>query len=187
MARNWGPIVGHGKRLNVVVEAYIRHFTTYAQDNWYSLLPMVVLHIAARPTNATGLSLFLLIHGWEVNALELFGDSSGTVTAPGQNSPAQTSMAAAQEDYERHANAHHTPAPAYKPGDKVWLSLRNIYTDCPSKKLNAQQAQFTVLEQRQSDYQPPLIISEQEDEEWEVEYILAERIRRGKTQYKVKW
>ncbi|KAL1952475.1 hypothetical protein VTO42DRAFT_5283 [Malbranchea cinnamomea] len=224
--------------LNAVVEAYIRHFTTYAQDNWYSLLPMVALHIAARPANATGLSPFLLTHGWEVNALELFGDSSGTIIAPGRNSPvaqgerivnrlrqvlewAQASMAAAQEDYERHANAHRTPAPAYKPGDKVWLSLHNIHTDRPSKKLDAQQAQFTVLEQvgshayrldtppgvhnvfhtwllhpassdpfpsqRQSDYQPPPIIGEQGDEEWEVECILAECIRRGKTQYKVKW
>ncbi|KAL1952625.1 hypothetical protein VTO42DRAFT_4595 [Malbranchea cinnamomea] len=146
------------------LEAYIRHFTTYAQDNWYSLLPMVALHVTARPANATGLSPFLLTHGWEVNALELFGDSSSTVVAPGRNSPAaqgerivnhlhqalewaQASMAAAQEDYEHHANAHHTPTSVYKPRDKVWLSLRNIHTDRPSKKLDAQQAQFTVLEQ----------------------------------------
>ncbi|KAL1952554.1 hypothetical protein VTO42DRAFT_4819 [Malbranchea cinnamomea] len=201
----WYPETDGGtERLNVVVEAYIRHFTIYAQDNWYSLLPMVVLHIAARPANATGLSPFLLTYGWEVNVLELFGDSSSNVAAPGQNSPeaqeecivnrlrqalewAQASMAAAQEDYECHANAHRTPAPVYKPGDKVWFSLCNIHTDCPSKKLDAQQAQFTVLEQRQSDYQPPPIIDEQGDEEWEMEYILSERIRREKTQYKVKW
>ncbi|KKA22103.1 hypothetical protein T310_3843, partial [Rasamsonia emersonii CBS 393.64] len=38
------------------------------------------------------------------------------------------------------------PATNYKVGDKVWLDLRNIRTDRPSKKLDARHAKYTVLE-----------------------------------------
>ena len=37
-------------------------------------------------------------------------------------------------------------APAYKVGDKVYLSLRNVRTQRLSKKLDARSAKFTVLE-----------------------------------------
>ena len=37
-------------------------------------------------------------------------------------------------------------APAYKVGDKVYLSLRNIRIDKPSKKLGDRATKFTVTE-----------------------------------------
>jgi hypothetical protein len=55
-------------------------------------------------------------------------------------------MAAAQESQERSANRTRAQAPSYKVGDKVWLSLENIKTDRPSKKLDARHAKFTVTE-----------------------------------------
>src|ERR1700722_1202685 len=56
------------------------------------------------------------------------------------------SMAAAQEGQEEYANRHRQAAPAYQVGQKVWLDLRNIKTNRPSKKLDARHAKFTVLE-----------------------------------------
>ncbi|KAF4310821.1 hypothetical protein GTA08_BOTSDO13627 [Botryosphaeria dothidea] len=38
------------------------------------------------------------------------------------------------------------PSPAYKVGDKVWLHLKNLRTDRPSKKLDNKAAKFTVIE-----------------------------------------
>ena len=57
---------------------------------------------------------------------------------------AQASLAAAKDEQEKQANRHRDPAPAYKPGDKVWLNLRNWKTDRPSKKLDARSALYTV-------------------------------------------
>ena len=103
----------------------------------------------------------------------------------------------------------------------MWLDLHNVHTDQPSKKLDAQHTQFTVVEtigshmyhldtlpdihnvfhtwllqptasdpfpsQHQPDLQPPTIIGEFGDEEWEIEEILAECKVCGKSQLKVKW
>ena len=59
---------------------------------------------------------------------------------------AQTEMAAAQQRMEESANRHRDAAYNYQVGDKVWLDLRNIHTDRPSKKLDYRHAKFTVLE-----------------------------------------
>ena len=59
---------------------------------------------------------------------------------------AQSEMAKAQQDQEQQANRSRNVAPAYKVGDKVYLRLRNVRTQRPSKKLDAWSAKFTVLE-----------------------------------------
>ena len=45
-------------------------------------------------------------------------------------------MAAAQDKQESATNRIRDQAPAYKVGDKVWLSLENIAIERPSKKLD---------------------------------------------------
>jgi hypothetical protein len=47
---------------------------------------------------------------------------------------------------EESANQHRDAAYTYRVGDKVWLNLRNIRTDRPSKKLDYKYAKFTILE-----------------------------------------
>src|SRR5437667_1036797 len=53
-------------------------------------------------------------------------------------------MAAAQEEQEKQANKSRKPQEAFKVGDKVWLSLKNIKTERPNKKLDWVNAKFTV-------------------------------------------
>jgi hypothetical protein len=53
-------------------------------------------------------------------------------------------MAATQEAQERYTNRYRIQALVFKEGDKVWLSLENIKTSRPSKKLDAKYAKFTV-------------------------------------------
>jgi hypothetical protein len=60
---------------------------------------------------------------------------------------AQAAMAAAQQAQEEQSNRHRDPASHYKVGDKVWLDLRNVKTDRPSKKLDNRNAKFTVIKQ----------------------------------------
>jgi hypothetical protein len=59
---------------------------------------------------------------------------------------AQAAIATAQDAQEKAANRGRVQAPAYQVGDKVWLSLENIATDRPSKKLDAKYAEYTVTE-----------------------------------------
>ena len=74
---------------------------------------------------------------------------------------AQTTMAAAIDRQETYANRTRDPAYEYQVGDKVWLDLRNIRTDRPSKKLDFPKAKYTILEKVSSyDYRlntPPRV------------------------------
>ena len=60
---------------------------------------------------------------------------------------AQADLAAVQQCQEEYANHYQNTAPAYQSDTKIWLDLHDIWTDCPSKKLDAWHAKFTVLEQ----------------------------------------
>ena len=46
------------------------------------------------------------------------------------------------------ADISRTPAPLYKPGDYVWLNLKNIKTSRPSKKLDFKSYRAKVLERK---------------------------------------
>jgi len=59
---------------------------------------------------------------------------------------AQAAMAAAQEQQEEHANRSRQVAEQFRMGDKVWLRLKNVKTDRPSKKLDWLNAKYTVTE-----------------------------------------
>jgi hypothetical protein len=152
---------GSTERMNQVVEAFLREFVNYAQDDWLPWLSMAVAAICGRDSTSTGLNPFFLSHGWHQDLFEDFADELSAQDA--RDSPiakadrilrklkelrewAQAAMATAQEAQERAANRGRVQAPAYRVGDKVWLSLENIATDRPSKKLDAKYAKYTVTE-----------------------------------------
>jgi hypothetical protein len=133
----------------------------YAQDDWLPWLLVAVSAICGRDSALTGLSSFFLSHGWHQGVFEDFMDELSPTDA--RDSPvvkadrilrklkelrewAQAAIAAAQEAQEKAANRGRIQAPAYQVGDKVWLSLENITTDRPSKKLDAKYAKYTVTE-----------------------------------------
>ena len=51
---------------------------------------------------------------------------------------------AVQDAQKKHINRYKIQAPVFKEGDQVWLSLENIKTNRPNKKLDAKYAKFTV-------------------------------------------
>ena len=55
-------------------------------------------------------------------------------------------MAAAHEQQEEHVNRSRQVAEQFRVGDKVWLRLKNVKTDRPSKKLDWLNAKYTVTE-----------------------------------------
>ena len=144
---------GNQERSHQELEKYLRAFASYTQDNWGNLLPVCQLALNNRTSTSTGLSPFFLGHGFHQDLL-------GTPTEMGPAGPlgsphspatkgqlwlekqrdaiafAQASMAAAQETQERHANRGRQAAEAFKVGDRVWLRLKNVRTQRPSKKLD---------------------------------------------------
>jgi hypothetical protein len=59
---------------------------------------------------------------------------------------AQAAIANAQEKQQNQSNRTRQAAPVYHTGDKVWLNLRNVRSQRPSKKLDWLHARYTVLE-----------------------------------------
>ena len=148
---------GSTERANQEVQAYIRAFVTYAQGDWGNLLPVGMLAINNRNTTPAGLSPFFITHGYHIDAIQMkeIEDPSPATSQRG-NAEAfirklqevteftQAAIAAGQQRTEDAVNKHRTPAEQFQVGDKVWLNLRNIKTQRPSKKLDWLHAKYTV-------------------------------------------
>ena len=124
-------------------------------------MPTAILAINNQQATSTGLSPFFTTHGYNVDLLGLNRGTDNLRTS--KESPiargeafvarlrettefAQAAMAAAQERQEQNANRTRKPADQFSVGDKVWLCLKNIKTDRPSKKLDWLNAKYTVTE-----------------------------------------
>jgi hypothetical protein len=60
----------------------------------------------------------------------------------------KSEMSFAKDRQQEYADRHWLPAPAYCPGDTVWLNARNIGTNRPSCKLdNKCYGQFPIVKQ----------------------------------------
>lgn len=149
---------GSTEQKNQVIEAYVRAFVSYAQDDWAKLMPAAELALNNRDASSTGVSPFFLMHGYHVEPLVL-PEEPQPVRSP--QSPvqvadsivrklrsavewAQSAMAISQQEQEEQANRLRTEGPRFKVGDKVWLSLQNIKTDRTNKKLDWKNAKYTV-------------------------------------------
>lgn len=151
---------GQDERMNATVKEYLRNFCNRMQNNWVNLLPMAQLAINGRDATATGISPFFLDHGYHVEPLELEESIPSDTPARTPKAKAEqivkklrdaldiaaTELVATQERMERTANSRRAPAPEYNVGDLVWLDLRNVRTERPSKTLDSRHAKYRVTE-----------------------------------------
>ena len=149
---------GSTERANEVIEATLRTLIGWAQDDWLERLPIVIAAICSRESKSTRQSPFFVMHGWHPEAFEFEPETDTTRDSPVARADAvlaklksireftETMMASAQEQQEKAANRNRIGAPSYQVGDKVWLDLKHISTDRPSKKLDHQYAKYTVTE-----------------------------------------
>ena len=61
---------------------------------------------------------------------------------------AKSAIRKAQDDMKKYYDRRRTPAPVFKPGDKVFLDASDIQTTCPSQKLSHQRLGPFVVERR---------------------------------------
>jgi hypothetical protein len=152
---------GATERANQVLEHYLRCYTTYWQDDWAGLLAAAMLAMNNRTATSTGTSPFFLTHGYDVDLLDLSSGreelrtTGGSPVARGEAfvaklkegiEMAQAAMATAQERQEEYANRDRQVAEQFRVGDKVWLRMKNVKTDRPSKKLDWLNAKYTITE-----------------------------------------
>lgn len=151
---------GATERRNQEVETYLRRFTTYAQDDWAELLPLAQIALDNRPNQLTGLTPFFLTHGYNIEQIDVQTPPDSKTSAASQNPRdraaafiaklreaqdwAQTAMILSQQQQEHYANQKREPHQALRVGDKVWLNLKNVRTQRPSKKLDWIHHKYTV-------------------------------------------
>ena len=149
---------GATERRNQEVETFLRTFTAYHQSDWDQLLPMAQISLDNKPATSTGVSPFFLTHGYDATDIVLPEDTETTRT---QGTPrsranavveklanarefAESALAIAQQAQEHYANRARAVMPQLRVGDKVWLNLKNVRTERPSKKLDWIHTQYTI-------------------------------------------
>lgn len=147
---------GSTERANQEVETYLRTFVAYEQDDWIDWIPLAQIAINNKPAASTQISPFFMCHGYHAEDISTTAEElafPGTPVKRGNKGVeklkeaqefAQSAMAVAQQTQEKYANNHRATAESYHVGDKVWLNLKNISTDRPSKKLDWIHAKYTI-------------------------------------------
>jgi hypothetical protein len=143
--------------MNQEVQSYLRAAVSLAQYDWVDHLAACQLAINNRDTTTVGVSPNRLLNGFDIEAVPVLRKEEAARNTPRGRAVhflrhlregtdlAQAAMAFAQQQQRDAANRHRRPAEAYRVGDKVWLSLRNIKTDRPCKKLDWLYAKYTVV------------------------------------------
>lgn len=147
---------GSTERANQEVETYLRTFVTYEQNDWVKWIPLAQIAINNKPASSTQISPFFMSHGYDACPISTIYPETRAVGTPAKRGQsvvdklkeahefAQTAMVVAQQSQEKYANIHRQESTSYQLGDKVWLNLKNINTERPSKKLDWIHAKYTI-------------------------------------------
>jgi len=135
------------EHVNQELDQFLCLFVNERQDNWYDLLPIAEFQHNNHVHSATQQPPFLLDTGRiPCMGFELSQVPSGLETVneftermKSATEEAKSAICKAQEDMTRYYNRRRTPAPMYKPGDRVYLDASDIKTTCPSPKLSHHQ------------------------------------------------
>lgn len=144
---------GQTERTNRTIWQYLRQYVSSAQNDWSDWLPLAAYALNDSVSNATGMSPFFANHGFHPRMSfspprPLTKEASKTIRDANQDGTTfatkmedilqqlRTSLVANQAKMEGNANARRSAAPAYRVGDQVFLDMRHMPSDKPSKKLD---------------------------------------------------
>ena len=128
--------------MNQDLQQYLRLFTAENPDKWADWLPIAQLSYNAKKQASTKKSPFEITCSY----VPRMGIKQCVSKAPSANELAnemakileetRQNIIEAQGQMKTQADKHHTEAPDYKVGDKVWLSTTNLHLTRASKKLS---------------------------------------------------
>jgi transposase InsO family protein len=135
---------GQTERVNQVMEQYLRQFTNYKQDNWSSLLQRAAFTYNNSLHSAINMTPFFANYGYHprpMDGLDLGEEDTPAIVEKIKSIEevhelCKRNINLANEDYAKYYNAKHREQDDFHVGDKVLLSLENITTRRPSKKMD---------------------------------------------------
>jgi len=141
----WYPQMdGQTERINQELDQFLRLFVNKRQDDWYDLLPIAEFQHNNHVHSTTQQPPFLLDTGriphmgfepsQAPSGLETVNEFTERIKSATEK--AKSAICKAQEDMTWYYNQKRTPAPMYKPGDRVYLDASDIKTTRPSPKLS---------------------------------------------------
>jgi len=134
---------GQTEHTNQTLEQYLRVYCNYQQDNWAELLPLAEFAYNNALSATTGVSPFFANKGYHLNItvhpkcdIASFRAHDFAIDLDELQSTLKTEISAAQQHYQKSADARCSPAPDFKIGDKVFVKAQFFQTTRPSKKLS---------------------------------------------------
>uniref|UniRef100_A0A3B3H296 Gypsy retrotransposon integrase-like protein 1 n=1 Tax=Oryzias latipes TaxID=8090 RepID=A0A3B3H296_ORYLA len=133
---------GQTERLNQQLETGLRCLVSQNPSTWSRHLIWVEYAHNTLPTSATGISPFKCVFGYEP---PLFAALEPDVAVPSVHAlvrrcrriweAARQVLVRQQDRVKAAADRRRRPAPTYRPGQKVWLSTKDLNLHVPSRKL----------------------------------------------------
>jgi len=149
---------GQTERTNQEIEAYLRIFVNWHQNDWNSWIPTAEFSYNNRVHSAIGYSPFYATKGYHVNTgitPSTTGPNLGKEEKRAESfakhmakihQETQAAMKKANDDMKKYYDRKHKPE-EYDVGDKVWLDMKNINSGRPKKKLDVlREGPFVIKE-----------------------------------------
>lgn len=147
---------GQTEQVNQELDQYLRVFVNERQNDWHDLLPLAEFQHNNHVHASTQHSPFLLDtgrHPWmgfepcqQRSGVESVNEFTDRMKSAIEE--AKAALTKAKDDMARYYNQRRTPAPVYKPRDKVFLEAKDIQTTRPSRKLAHQRLRPFSIERQ---------------------------------------
>ena len=144
---------GQTERLNQAMEAYLRIFTSYHQEDWVDLLPFAEFAYNDQKHSFTGMSPFFIQYGYDptyeinanpINKVPAVKDRLNMMKELREETVVMLQRAQDAMSRKHDEGKEHRP---YTIGDKVWLEATFLKTTAPSKKFDAKRVgPFPILD-----------------------------------------
>jgi hypothetical protein len=135
--------------MNKSIAQYLRHYVSFTQKNWAEYLPLAEFAMRNTVNASTGISPFFANNGYhprlsfssprprsDLSQKNIDGQAFA-LKMQQILSQLRTDLLAARDQMESSSNANRQPAPAYRIGDLVLLSTKNITSPRPIPKFDA--------------------------------------------------
>lgn len=146
---------GQAERVNQVLEQYLRVYCNYRQNDWSELLPRASFTYNNSFHSAIQMTPFMANYGFlakfGIDSWDISGASEAVIEKVEDmralHEMCKENIRIANEDYAKYYDRRREVAPSFEVDDLVLVSLENMKTQRPSKKLEVKRSgPYRILE-----------------------------------------